>query len=193
MKILCHEIQEEYTQVASDPARGFRFKTGHDATETMEYDSEWLEGIPAEVIESFAGTGNPFSLGALEHGDHIVDVGSGAGVDAMIAAGMVGPDGHVIGVEITPAMIEKARSGAREAGLEQVEFREGHAEALPVPDDWADVVISNGVVNLSPDKALVFNEMFRVLRTGGQLLIADITLQRPVPEEAKQNIDLWTN
>ena len=110
-----------------------------------------------------------------------------------VAGRMVGPDGHVIGVEMTPAMIDKARIGAREAGLEQVEFREGHAEGLPVPNDWADVVISNGVVNLSPDKPLVFNEMFRVLRPGGQLHIADITLQRPVPEEAKQDIDLWTN
>ena len=148
---------------------------------------------PNGVIESFAGTGNPFSLGALEFGDHIVDVGSGAGLDSLIAAGMVGPDGHVIGVEMTPAMIEKARSGAREAGLDQVEFREGHAEALPVSNHWVDVVNSNGVVNLSPDKPLVFNEMFRVLRPGGQLHIADITVQRPVPEGAKQNIDLWTN
>jgi ubiquinone/menaquinone biosynthesis C-methylase UbiE len=159
----------------------------------MDYDPLWLKGIPDSVIESFAGTGNPFSLGALEQGAHVLDVGSGAGLDSMIAGGMVGPDGYVIGVEMTPAMIEKSTSGAREARLEQVEFREGHAEALPVANNWADVIISNGVVNLSPNKALVFNEMFRILRPGGQLQIADITIQRAVPEQAKRNIDLWTN
>jgi 2-polyprenyl-3-methyl-5-hydroxy-6-metoxy-1,4-benzoquinol methylase len=193
VKILRHEIQEEYTQVASDPEQGFHFKTGHDAVETMEYNPEWLKGIPDSVVKSFAGTGNPFSLGTLERGAHVLDVGSGAGLDSMIAGGMVGSDGLVIGVEMTPAMIEKSTSGVREAGLEHIEFRKGHAEALPIANSWADVIISNGVVNLSPNKELVFKEMFRVLRPGGQLQIADITVQREVPEEAKQNIDLWTN
>jgi arsenite methyltransferase len=193
VKILRHEIAEEYTQVANNPERGFHFKTGSDALRTVGYDPSWLEGIPESVAECFAGTGNPFSLGLPEPGEHVVDVGSGAGLDSLIAARMVGSDGHVIGVEMTPAMNEKARLGAREAGLDQVDFREGHAEALPIASDWADVVISNGVVNLSPDKPLVFEEMFRVLRPGGRLQIADITVQQAVPEGAKRDIDLWTN
>jgi 2-polyprenyl-3-methyl-5-hydroxy-6-metoxy-1,4-benzoquinol methylase len=193
VKILRHEIQEEYTKVACDPAHGFHFKTGYDAVKTMEYNLEWLKGIPDSVIDSFAGTGNPFSLGTIERGVHVLDIGSGAGLDSLIAGRMVGPDGHVIGLDMTPAMIEKARSGAREMELKQVEFREGHTEALPIADNWADVIISNGVVNLSPDKTLVFKEMFRVLRPGGKLQIADITVLRAVPESAKHNIDLWTN
>ena len=193
VKILRHEIQKEYTQVACEPNRGYHFNTGRVAAEMTEYRMEWLEGIPEHVVESFAGTGNPFSLGEIQPGEHVVDVGSGAGLDTMIAGGMVGGDGHVIGVDMTEAMIQKAKTGAQEARLPQVEFREGFAEALPVPDDWADVVISNGVVNLSPEKSLVLNEMLRVLRPGGRIQIADITVEKPVPEGAKQNIDLWTN
>ena len=193
VRILRHEIQSEYTEVASDPSRGFHFNLGRAAAEVAEYEAAWLERIPSEVLDSFAGTGNPFSMGRLHVGEHVLDVGSGAGADSLIAANMVGPDGHVIGVEMTPAMIEKARRGAAVAGLSQVEFREGHAEALPVPDSWADVVISNGVLNLSPHKSLALGEMLRVLKPGGRLQIGDITVSRPVPEEAKRDIDLWTN
>jgi SAM-dependent methyltransferase len=193
VKILRHEITKEYTAVASDPGRGYHFKTGLGATEAAEYDAALLEPMPESVLRSFAGTGNPFSLGDMQAGEHVVDVGSGAGLDALIAAGMVGPDGHVIGVDMTSAMIERARAGAAEAGIDQVEFREGHSEALPVADSWADVVISNGAVNLSPDKRIVFGEMYRVLKPGGRLQIADITVEREVPEGAKRDIDLWTN
>ena len=136
VKILRHEIQKEYTQVACEPNRGYHFNTGRVAAEMTEYRMEWLEGIPEHVVESFAGTGNPFSLGEIQPGEHVVDVGSGAGLDTMIAGGMVGGDGHVIGVDMTEAMIQKAKTGAQEARLPQVEFREGFAEALPVPDDW---------------------------------------------------------
>lgn len=126
VKILRHEIREEYTEVAANPSRGFHFNTGRAAARATEYDQAWLDGIPSDVIESFAGTGNPFSLGTIEAGEHVVDVGSGAGLDALIAGRMVGADGHVIGVEMTPAMLEKARARAAMSGSVHVEFREGH-------------------------------------------------------------------
>ena len=130
---------------------------------------------------------------ALQPGEHVLDVGSGAGLDSLIAGRMVGVDGHVIGVEMTPAMIEKGRASADTMGIDQVEFREGFMESLPVPDAWADVVISNGCLNLVPDKLLVLNEMFRVLRPGGRLQIADVTVLKSVPPEGTGNIDLWTH
>ena len=143
-------------------------------------------------MESFAGTGNPFSLGVLSPGEKVVDVGSGAGIDSQIAGWMAGPEGQVTGVDMTPAMLEKARNAVAQSGLSYVEFLEGHSELLPVPDGWADVVISNGVVNLSPDKIAVFGEMFRVLKPGGRLQIGDILVNIPVPEEAKLDVDLRT-
>jgi ubiquinone/menaquinone biosynthesis C-methylase UbiE len=136
--------------------------------------------------------GNPFSPRRLAPGERVVDVGSGAGFDSFIAAGQVGPGGHVVGVDMTPEMLAKSRQTAAELGLGQVEFRAGLAEALPVPDGWADVVISNGVINLCADKPTVFAEIFRVLRPGGRLQFADIVNGRPVPIEAMRDIDLWT-
>jgi SAM-dependent methyltransferase len=193
-------IQGEYEQVALEPERGFHFHTGRPLARLLGYPEEWLAGLPETSIESFAGTGNPFSLGELKPGERVVDVGSGAGIDSLIAAKMVGPTGQVIGVDMTPAMLSKARRAAAEAELTNVEFREGYAEALPVPDGWADVVISNGVLNLMPDKAAALGEMARVLRSpdpgsgkpGGRLQIGDILVQKAVPESAKRKIDLWT-
>ena len=186
-------IQEEYDEVAANPQKGFHFHTGRPLARMVEYLDEWLEGIPESCIESFAGTGNPFSLGELRPGERVVDVGCGAGIDSLIAAKKVAPDGQVVGVDMTPSMLKKARRAAEEAGLANVaEFREGYGEALPVPDGWADVVISNGVLNLMPDKAAALEEMSRVLKPGGRLQIGDILVQKAVPEEAKRNIDLWT-
>lgn len=185
-------IQEEYAEVAAEPAKGFHFHTGRSLTHILEYADEWLVGIPEISVESFAGTGNPFSLGALWPGERVVDIGSGAGIDSLIAAKMVGPEGRVIGVDMTPAMLKKARGAAEEAGLENVEFRESYAEELPIEDGWADVVISNGVLNLMPDKAAALEEMQRVLKPGGRLQIGDILVQKDVPEGAKREIDLWT-
>jgi SAM-dependent methyltransferase len=139
-----------------------------------------------------AGTGNPFSLGELKPGGYVIDCGSGAGTDTLIAARMVGPRGHVIGVDMTPEMLSKARRNALEAGIINVEFREGYLESLPVPDAWADVVISNGVLNLVPDKEAALLEMYRVLKPGGCIQIADIALQKPVPEGSKRDVALWT-
>jgi arsenite methyltransferase len=185
-------IREEYAEVASHPDKGFHFHTGRPLARMLEYADEWLIGIPEASIESFAGTGNPFSLGEFRPGERVVDVGCGAGIDSLIAAKKVGPDGRVIGVDMTPSMLEKAREAAKEVGLENVEFREGYAEALPVEDGWADVVISNGVLNLMPDKAAALAEMSRVLKPDGRLQIGDILVQKAVPESAKRKIDLWT-
>jgi len=190
--ILRRAIQEEYRAVAENPGQGFHFHTGRPLAHLLGYDEAWLEGIPEQAIESFAGTGNPFSLGMLEPGNRVVDVGSGAGLDSLVAAKMVGQSGRVVGVDMTPAMLAKARQAARDAGLENVEFREGFGEALPVYHGWADVVISNGVLNLMPDKAAVLGEMARVLKPGGRLQIADILVEKPVPDGAKRDIDLWT-
>jgi arsenite methyltransferase len=185
-------IQDEYALVARKPEQGFHFHTGRPLAALLGYDAAWLADLPEASIESFAGTGNPFSLGEPQPGEHVVDVGSGAGIDSLIAARMVGDSGQVVGVEMTPAMLEKARQAAETARLAQVEFRQGYAEALPLPDSWADVVISNGVLNLVPDKAAALREMARVLVPGGRLQIGDISVLKPVPASAKRQIDLWT-
>jgi SAM-dependent methyltransferase len=185
-------IQAEYAEVALHPTKGFHFHTGRRLARLLGYDEAWLAGIPEAAIESFAGTGNPFSLGQLHPGERIVDVGAGAGIDTLIAAKMVGPAGQVVGVDMTAEMLGKAQQNARAAGLLNVEFREGYGEELPVPDEWADVVISNGVLNLMPDKSAGLREMARVLKPGGRLQIGDILVQKAVPESAKRQIDLWT-
>ena len=189
---LRHAIQEEYAAVALDPGRGFHFHTGRHLAALLGYDESWLAAVPEASIAAFAGTGNPFRLGALKPDERVVDVGCGAGIDSLIAAHMVGPTGQVIGVDMTPAMLHKAQAGAAAVNATQVEFRAGYGEALPVPDGWADVVISNGVLNLMPDKRAALQEMARVLKPGGRLQIADILVQKAVPESAKRNIDLWT-
>jgi arsenite methyltransferase len=192
VEVLREAIQEEYSEVAANPHRGFHFHTGRPLARVLEYADEWLIGIPESSIESFAGTGNPFSLGELRPGEKVVDIGCGAGIDSLIAAEKVGPDGRVIGIDMTPSMLKKARQAADEMGLTNVEFREGYAEALPVADGWADVVISNGVLNLMPDKSAALEEMSRVLKPNGRLQIGDILVQKAVPESAKRKIDLWT-
>jgi arsenite methyltransferase len=185
-------IREEYAAVASNPEKSFHFPTGRPLAHMLEYADEWLEGIPESSIESFAGTGNPFSLGEIRPGERVVDVGCGAGIDSLIAAKKVGPDGRVIGVDMSPSMLKKARFAAHEAELNNVEFRVGYAESLPIDECWADVVISNGVLNLMPDKDTALQEMSRVLKPGGRLQIGDILVQKTVPESAKRKIDLWT-
>jgi arsenite methyltransferase len=185
-------IQEEYAAVARDPGRGYHFHTGRPLASMLGYHDDWLEGIPEGSIASFAGTGNPFRIGLFAPGTRVVDIGCGAGLDSLIAAKMVEASGQVIGVDMTPAMLEKARKSAIEAGLGHVEFREGLAESLPVPERWADVVISNGVLNLLPDKLAALQEMARVLKPTGRLQIGDILVQQAVPEDAKRQIDLWT-
>ena len=190
--VLREAIKEEYKVVASQPDKGFHFHTGRKLTRILGYDDAWLDGIPETAIEAFAGTGNPFSLGELAQGEKVVDIGCGAGIDSLIAAKVVGDEGEVVGVDMTSAMLERARQAAREAGKGNVKFVEGQAEELPVEDEWADVVISNGVLNLVPDKVGAVGEMYRVLKPGGRLQLGDILVERAVPQEAKENIELWT-
>jgi arsenite methyltransferase len=185
-------IQEEYAAVALSPQQGFHFHTGQSLARLLGYEEAWLKEIPEGSLESFAGTGNPFSLGALQPGDRVVDVACGAGLDSLIAARMVGPQGQVIGVDMTGAMLDKARQSAAAVDLTNLEFRAGYAEALPVPEAWADVVISNGALNLMPDKVAALTEMARVLKPGGRLQLSDILVQSAVPTAAKCQIDLWT-
>ena len=191
VETLREEISHEYAQVAQFPELGFHFHTGRRLAELLEYRQEWLQELSEEVIESFAGTGNPFLLGELKPGNNIVDAGCGAGLDCLIAASMVAADGKVIGVDMTTEMLEKARKNAANSGVRNVSFKQGLIEQLPIENRWADVIISNGVINLSPDKEKVFAEMYRVLKPGGRLHIADISVQKAVPENAKRNIDLW--
>lgn len=185
-------IRAEYAAVAQHPTQGFHFHTGARLAAVLGYPEAVIAALPPGVIESMAGTGNPFALGELRPGERVVDCGAGAGVDSLIAAGLVAPGGSVIGVDMTPEMLAKARRNAELADVANVEFREGVLEALPVPDGWADVVISNGVLNLVPNKELALAEMFRVLRPGGRLQLADIVLDRPVPGSARSDVTLWT-
>ena len=191
-EILRHAIREEYQVVAENPDHGFHFHTGRPLTKILGYAEEWLKNVPEASIESFAGTGNPFSLGQIRPGERVLDLGSGAGVDSLIAANMVGPTGQVVGVDMTPAMVGKARQSARGTAADNVEFRDGYLEDLPIEDEWADVIISNGVFNLVPGKAHALAEMYRTLKPGGRLQLADILVEIPVPESAKGMIDLWT-
>ena len=185
-------IREEYAVVAREPDRGFHFHTGRPLANLLGYAAEWLAGVPDQALASFAGTGNPFLAGELAPGERVVDVGCGAGLDTMIASRMVGPSGRIVGVDMTPEMLERARRAVDAAGAANVGLERGYVEELPVPDGWADVVISNGVMNLAPDKERAFAELARVLRPGGRLQIGDLLVEKPVPESAKAKIDLWT-
>ncbi|HLK76639.1 MAG TPA: methyltransferase domain-containing protein [Streptosporangiaceae bacterium] len=186
------QVRAKYRDVAVDPGGSFHFHTGRALARRLGYDADAVGALPDRAVESFAGVGNPFSPRPLAPGEKVIDVGSGAGFDSFIAAGQVGPGGQVVGIDMTPEMLAKSRQTAQALGLAHVEFREGLAEALPVEDGWADVVISNGVINLCADKQAVLAEIFRVLQPGGRLQFADIANGRPVPVEALRDIDLWT-
>lgn len=189
--LLKTEIRKTYASVSQEPERDFVFPTGRAWAEDLGYPPE-LAQVPDAIAESFAGVANPFALGRLEPGERVLDVGSGAGTDSLVAALMVGPGGSVTGIDMTPEMLAKARAGAATLRLDHVSFVEGEAERLPFEGESFDAVISNGVIDLVPDKDAVFAEIHRVLRPGGRIQIADVTIQKPVSEEGKRNIDLWT-
>lgn len=191
-EILRQAIQEEYQLVAQEPGRGFHFHTGRPLAQILGYSEDWLQSVPETSIESFVGTGNPFTLGKIASGERVLDLGSGAGIDSLISSRMVGDTGQVVGVDMTEAMVEKARRSARESGAGNVEFRVGYLEDLPVDDEWADVIVSNGAFNLVPNKSAALAEMYRALKPGGRLQLADILIEVPVPEAAKEMIELWT-
>ncbi|HWN21926.1 MAG TPA: methyltransferase domain-containing protein [Gaiellaceae bacterium] len=186
------EIKKIYAQVSSAPDTEFIFPTGRAWALDLGYPPELLARVPDGSADSFAGVANPFSLRPLQPGEDVLDLGSGAGTDSLVAAQLVGAEGNVIGIDMTSEMIAKARASADELGTGNVEFVESEAERLPFADMSFDVVISNGVIDLIPDKDAVFAELFRVLRPGGRLQLADVTIQRPVSEEGRRNIDLWT-
>lgn len=189
---LREEVKSKYREVATAPHGTHHFHTGRFLAKHLGYDDAFVASLPDVAVESFAGVANPLSLRPLTKGERVVDVGSGAGFDSFVAAHLVGPGGKVIGVDMTEEMLAKSRSTAAKLAQSNVEFREGLAERLPVEDGWADVVISNGVINLCPDKRAVFSEIYRVLRPGGLLQFADIANGKPVPEAAMRNVDLWT-
>jgi SAM-dependent methyltransferase len=189
--VLKDEIKKTYSSVSEQPEQDFIFPTGRAWAEDLGYPDE-LAQVPESAVESFAGVANPWQLGRLNPGERVLDLGSGAGTDSLVAAQMVGEKGHVTGIDMTPAMLTKARASAAEMGLENVEFVESEAESLPFPDASFDVVVSNGVIDLIPDKDAVFSELHRVLVPGGRMQIADVTIQNPVSEEGRRNIDLWT-
>lgn len=185
-------IREEYTDVATCPTKGFHFHTGRLLADRLGYPADRVDRLPDLAIESFAGVGNPFAWGDPVPGETVLDMGSGAGFDALLAAMAAGSGGRVIGVDMTPAMIAKARANAAALGLGNAEFREGYLERLPVDDAGVDLAISNGALNLCPDKAAVLAEAFRVLKPGGRMQLSDIVVARSVPEDAKADISLWT-
>ena len=191
VELLKSEIKKTYARVSQQPRDDFIFPTGRAWAEDLDYPPE-LANVPESAAESFAGVANPFSLGRLASGERVLDLGSGAGTDSLVAAQMVGESGRVTGIDMTVQMLAKARAAAAEMRLEQVEFVEGEAEQLPFPDDSFDVVISNGVIDLIPDKEAVFAQLFRVLAPGGRMQIADVTIQNPVSADGRRNIDLWT-
>ena len=186
------QVRSKYRDVALDPHGTHHFHTGRPLAARLGYDEATVDSLPDRAVESFAGVGNPFSLRHLEQGERVVDVGSGAGFDSFIAATQIGSTGRVVGIDMTSEMLAKSRATAEHLELAHVEFRQGLAEAMPVENGWADVVISNGVINLCPDKQAVFAEIYRVLRPGGVLQFADIANGRPVPIEAMRDVDLWT-
>ena len=189
---LREEVKAKYQEVAVDPYGEYHFHTGRPLAKRLGYDDALVGPMPDAAVESFAGVGNPFSLQPLSPGEKVVDIGSGGGFDVFIAAQQIGPEGQVVGIDMTQEMLDKSRQTATEMGLSNVEFREGLIEEMPVEDGWADVVISNGVINLCADKELIFDEIRRVLKPGGRLQFADIANGAPVPDEAVKDIDLWT-
>ena len=190
--VLRDEIQKTYTEVSTDQDHDFIFPTGRTWAEELGYPEPELSRVPNGTVDSFAGVANHWTLGRLEPGQTVVDLGCGAGTDLLIAAQMTGPTGRVIGVDMTPSMLERARASAQEMGIDHLALHESLIEALPLEDASVDVVISNGVIDLVPDKDAVMDEIDRVLRPGGRLQIADVVIHHEVSEDARARIDLWT-
>jgi arsenite methyltransferase len=190
---LREEVKSKYRAVAVDPHGGYHFHTGRPLARRLGYDQAVVAALPDSAVEAFAGVGNPFSLGTLKTDERVVDLGSGGGFDCFIAAGQVGPQGRVVGIDMTEEMLGRSRAAATAMGLRNVEFRQGVIEDLPVEDRSADVVISNGVINLCADKRQVFAEIMRVLKPDGRLQFADIANGKEIPAGALRNIDLWTD
>jgi arsenite methyltransferase len=190
--VLREEIRKTYTDVSTAPEQEFIFPTGRAWAQELGYPEPELARVPEATVESFAGVANHWTLGRIEPGSVVLDLGCGAGTDLLIAAQMTGSAGRVIGVDMTATMLERARQSATEMGLTNVELHESLIEALPLDDASVDVVISNGVIDLVPDKDAVLDEIDRVLRPGGRLQLADVIIHHEVSDDARSRIDLWT-
>jgi SAM-dependent methyltransferase len=192
VEVLRDEIRRTYTDVSIDQDQQFIFPTGRAWAQELGYPEAQLERVPDATVESFAGVANHWALGRIEPGAVVLDLGCGAGTDLLIAAQMTGPAGRAIGVDMTAAMLDRARESADAMGLDNVELHEALIEALPLADASVDAVISNGVIDLVPDKDAVLDEIDRVLRPGGRLQLADVVIHHEVSEDARRRIDLWT-
>jgi arsenite methyltransferase len=192
VSVLREEIRKTYTEVSTEQEQEFIFPTGRAWAQELGYPEPALSRVPDASVESFAGVANHWTLGQIEPGQVVLDLGCGAGTDLLIAAQNVGPAGRAIGVDMTAAMLERARASAEQMGLANVEVHESLIESLPIEDASVDVVISNGVIDLVPDKDAVFDEIDRVLRSGGRLQFADVVIHHEVSEDARKRIDLWT-
>jgi arsenite methyltransferase len=190
--VLRDEIRKTYTDVSTDQEQAFIFPTGRAWAQELGYPEPELALVPDATVESFAGVANHWTLGRVEPGAVVLDLGCGAGTDLLIAAQMTGPAGHVIGVDMTSAMLQRARESAGAMALHKVELHESLTESLPLDEASVDIVISNGVIDLVPDKDAVFDEIDRVLRPGGRLQLADVVIHREVSDDARTRIDLWT-
>jgi arsenite methyltransferase len=187
-----HGIKEKYDRVAAAGAGGcFQYPTGKDGLDLQGYPLEVIKDFPSEVLAAFCGVGNPFRLGRLAPGDAVLDIGCGAGVDSLVAARLVGAGGRVVGLDVTPAMIDTARSNQARLGLANLTFQVGEAEALPFPDHDFDAVISNGVFNLALDKEKALQEAHRVLKPGGCFMVADMVLVAALPPENRDKVENW--
>jgi arsenite methyltransferase len=192
VEVLRHEIAKTYTEVSTEPLKDFMFPTGRDWAQELGYPEPELGRVPDDTAVSFAGVANHWQHGRVEVGETVLDLGCGAGTDLLIAAQMTGPSGRAIGVDMTPSMLERARASSEAMGLANVELHESLIESLPLEDESVDIVISNGVIDLIPDKDAVFAEIDRVLRPGGRLQLADVFIRHEVSEDARKRIDLWT-
>lgn len=190
--VLRDEIRKTYTEVSIEPDKDFIFPTGRGWAQELGYPEPELSSVPDETVQSFAGVANPWVHGGVDRGQTVLDLGCGAGTDLLIAAQMVGEEGRVIGIDMTESMLNRTRESAVGMGLENVELHRSLIESLPITDASVDVVISNGVIDLVPDKDAVFDEIDRVLKPGGRLQIADVVINSEVSEDARKRIDLWT-
>ena len=192
-EVIIQKTRARFTRIAKDPSSEKRFPVGPESAKRLGYDADEIDSMPGSVTESFAGVGCPIALGPINEGETVLDLGCGAGLDSLLAARRVGPEGRVIGIDMTPDMVRKASENGQKLGVENVEFRQGSAEQLSLGNTSVDIVLSNGVINLCPDKGRVVSEIYRVLRPGGRLYVADITLEDGVDQATVEKLGTWSD